>query len=173
MRWAILTALVFLSGCVPMAVLQPPEPLRGERFTLGGSLFFPPVNSPYPVWGLPYVSYALGDGEREVGLTVQTSPRLGVKVRLAEGLSLEGGITLWLDPNQMALAGLSGDAGLLLRLGGGFYLSPRLHRLPWGAWASQVTLGYWGPSLALEGGYGPMGPYLAFGFYFETSPGGP
>ncbi|WP_105318351.1 hypothetical protein [Thermus tenuipuniceus] len=170
MRWALLAGLVFFSACVPTAVLQPPEPVRGERFTLGGSLFPAPVSSPYPVWGLPYLGYAVGDGQKEFSLSFQLPLRLGAKVRLAEGLSLDGGVSLWVDLGQGGVSGASADAGLLLRVGEGFYLSPRLQVTPWASLAPQLTLGYWGEGVAVEGGYGPMGPYLALGFSFQNAP---
>lgn len=169
MRVWVLGLAALLVGCVPMAVLQPPEPVRGQRFTLGGSLFPAPTQSRYPVWGLPYLGYALGDGEREFSLAFQLPLRLGMKVRLAEGVSLEGGLSLWGDL-QRGVTGTSADAGLLWGVGGGFYLSPRLYLLPWGALFPQLTLGYWGEGWALEGGYGPMGPYLALGFHGQTAP---
>lgn len=170
MRWALFAGLVLFSACVPMAVLQPPEPVRGERFTLGGSLFPAPMSSPYPVWGLPYLGYAVGDGQKEFSLSFQAPLRLGAKVQLAEGLSLDGGVSLFVDLNQGAVTGFSADVGLLLRMGRDFYFSPRLHHLPWGPLAPQLTLGYWGEGMAVEGGYGPGGPYLALGLSFQSAP---
>lgn len=171
-----LVGLALLAGCVPVAVLRSPEPVQGATFTLGGSVFPSPASgSRYPVWGLPYFAYAQGDGAWEWNFSVQWSLRVGGKVALGEGLSLDGGLSFWPGFGETQGA-FSGDLGLLLGRGG-FYLSPRIHlTLDWdGRLGSvpQLTLGYRGEGWALEGGYGPIGPYLAVGFFWQTVPEGP
>jgi hypothetical protein len=95
MRLLVLLLSLLLAGCFPVAVLRSPEPVRGTELSLGGSLFPAPIPySRYPVWGLPYLGYAWGDGSTEFNLSAQIGPRFGVKQALAPGLSLDAGLTL-------------------------------------------------------------------------------
>jgi len=151
--WVFLLSLL-LAGCFPAAVLRSPEPVRGAEFSLGGSLFPAPIPSNYPVWGLPYLGYAWGDGSTEFNLSAQIGPRFGVKQALAPGFSLDAGLTLVLSPSPSVDA-LILDVGLLAGAGG-LYVSPRVHAgistggSPGGFY--QATLGYRGGGFSLEGG---------------------
>ncbi|MEZ0348983.1 MAG: hypothetical protein ABWJ90_10850 [Thermus sp.] len=139
MRALLAGLLLFLAGCLPVAVLRDPEPVRGVAFSVGGSLF--PSLSPgsqYPVWALPYVALAQGDGRWEWNLSLQWSLRLGGKVALAEGFSLDGGLSLW--PSGEGQRAFSADLGLLLGGGGGTF--PLEATWPWTGTATWA----WPPS---------------------------
>jgi len=45
-----------LSGCLPVAMLRPPEPARGAGFSLGATLMPNPFGGQSPVLLLPYRS---------------------------------------------------------------------------------------------------------------------
>ncbi|MBW6394055.1 MAG: hypothetical protein ABWJ63_10340 [Thermus sp.] len=166
MRALALLALL-LAGCVPIAVLRSPEPVQGHVFTVGGSVF-PSSQGQYPVWAVPYLGYAGGNGFWELNLSVQGSPRVGGRLKLAPGLSLDGGLSLLLT-SRGSVAFRDVDVGLILGVDR-FYFSPRLHALAYGDrsdLAFQVSLGYWGEGWVLEAGY--PGPYLALGLSFGTA----
>ncbi len=185
----VLVALILcVAGCAPIAVLRPPDPVRGQVFTVGGSVFPNPYgHGQYPVWAVPYLGYAGGDGTWEFNFSIQWSIRVGGKLKLAPGLSLDGGVSFL--PESDAWFG-DVDLGLILGMDG-FYLSPRLHALgnrdqyrSRTDLAFQVSLGYWGEGWAVEVGYGPcgycqmgwdysrlhQGPYVALGLTFGISP---
>ncbi|BDG20081.1 hypothetical protein TthSNM11_22840 [Thermus thermophilus] len=152
---ALALALV-LSGCLPVAMLRPPEPARGAEFSLGATLM------PNPSGGvllLPYLAHAEGDGTLEYNLSLQWGLRGGVKVGLAPGVALDAGLTLppalgegadWSWGVPVVL-----DGGVILG-GGGAYLSPRLHLLgvlggEWGL-AYQLSAGVYGGGWVAEVG---------------------
>jgi hypothetical protein len=152
---------VFLSGCLPVAMLRPPEPQVGEVFSMGATLMPNPFanRDQYPVLPLPYLAWASGDGRLEANLSLQWGLRGGVKAGLLPGVSLDGGLTLPLALGQGAdwSQGVPVvlDAGLILG-GGGAYLSPRLHLLgvPGEGWGLtyQVSAGAYGPGWVGEVG---------------------
>ena len=90
---ALALALV-LPGCLPVAMMRPPEPARGAEFSLGATLMPNPFGGQSPVLLLPYLAHAEGDGTLEYNLSLQWGLRGGVKVGLAPGVALDAGLTL-------------------------------------------------------------------------------
>ncbi|WP_234553623.1 hypothetical protein [Thermus caliditerrae] len=153
MRACLLALALFLSGCLPVAVLRSPEPVSGRSLAFGLSA----VGAEGGAFLIPYATYAQGDGQTEYNFSVQLGLRVGVKQALTPGLSLDLGLTLppFLGGDGVPLAL---DAGLLVGLGG-FYLSPRVHWLGFtsqelnvSGFLYQGTLGYVG-----EGFLGEVG----------------
>ncbi|BAW01899.1 putative lipoprotein [Thermus thermophilus] len=182
---ALALALV-LSGCLPVAMLRPPEPARGAEFSLGATLMPNPFanRDRYPVLPLPYLAYAKGDGTLEYNLSLQWGLRGGVKVGLAPGVALDAGLTLPPDLGQGADWSRWGvpvvlDGGVILG-GGGYYLSPRLHLLGvlgggWGLlyqFSAGVYGGNWVAEVGALGGPGMDGVLfsLSAAWRFGTSP---
>lgn len=188
MRALVLAFALLLSGCLPVAMLRPPEPARGAEFSLGATLMPNPFanRDRYPVLPLPYLAYAEGNGTLEYNLSLQWGLRGGVKVGLAPGVALDAGLTLppalgegadWSQGVPVVL-----DGGVILG-GGGYYLSPRLHLLgvPGQGWglAYQLSAGVYGGGWVAEvgalGGPGLTGVLfsLSAAWRFGTSPSAP
>lgn len=172
MRALALALALVLSGCLPVAMLRPPEPARGAGFSLGATLMPNPFGGQSPVLLLPYLAYAEGDGTLEYNLSLQWGLRGGVKVGLAPGVALDAGLTLppalgegadWSRGVPVVL-----DGGVILG-GGGSYLSPRLHLLgvPGEGWGLAYQLsagvygGEWVGEVGLLGGFGGSGVLLS------------
>jgi hypothetical protein len=118
-----LAGLLFLSACVPVAVLRTPQPVSGESLSVGLSGLF--SNGQGVVFPVAY--YARGDGETEYNLSAQAGLRLGIKQRLTDSIGLDAGLTV---PYVILSPGAAGtplvlDLGLLIGVGN-FYLSPRV-----------------------------------------------
>lgn len=94
MRALALALALVLPGCLPVAMLRPPEPARGAEFSLGATLMPNPFGGQSPVLLLPYLAHAEGDGTLEYNLSLQWGLRGGVKVGLAPGVALDAGLTL-------------------------------------------------------------------------------
>jgi hypothetical protein len=183
MRALVVGLVLGLSGCVPVAMLRPPEPARGTEWSLGGTLLANPFGGQSPVLLLPYLGYAQGDGVWEYNLSLQWGLRGGVKLGLAPGVALDAGLTLppvlgeGADWSQGVPVDL--DGGVILG-GGGYYLSPRLHLLgvPGRGWglAYQLSAGVYGGEWLGEigalGGFGGAGVLLSLSaaWRFGTSP---
>ncbi|SDE49615.1 hypothetical protein SAMN04488243_102108 [Thermus arciformis] len=185
-RALVLALALVLSGCLPVAMLRPPEPARGAEFSLGATLMPNPFGGQSPVLLLPYLAYAEGNGTFEYNLSLQWGLRGGVKVGLAPGVALDAGLTLppvsgegadWSQGVPVVL-----DGGVILG-GGGYYLSPRLHLLgvpgeEWGL-AYQLSAGVYGGDWVAEvgalGGPGLTGVLfsLSAAWRFGTSPSAP
>ena len=140
---ALALALV-LPGCLPVAMMRPPEPARGAEFSLGATLMPNPFGGQSPVLLLPYLAHAEGDGTLEYNLSLQWGLRGGVKVGLAPGVALDAGLTLppalgevadwsWGVPvvldGGVILGGLGGEWGLAYQLSAGVY---------GGGWVAEV-----------------------------------
>ncbi len=87
MRALVVGLVLGLSGCVPVAMLRPPEPARGTEWSLGGTLSANPFGGRSPVLLLPYLGYAQGDGVWEYNLSLQWGLRGGVKLGLTPGVA--------------------------------------------------------------------------------------
>ena len=170
---ALALALV-LPGCLPVAMMRPPEPARGAEFSLGATLMPNPFGGQSPVLLLPYLAHAEGDGTLEYNLSLQWGLRGGVKVGLAPGVALDAGLTL--PPALGEVADWSWgvpvvrDGGVILG-GGGYYLSPRLHLLgvlggEWGL-AYQLSAGVYGGGWVAE--VGALGAPGMSGVLFSLS----
>lgn len=72
-----------LSGCLPVAMLRPPEPARGAGFSLGATLMTNPFGGRSPALLLPYLAYQLS-GVSTVG---RGSGRWGFSEGLIRGCS--------------------------------------------------------------------------------------
>lgn len=62
MRALALALALVLPGCLPVAMLRPPEPARGAEFSLGATLMPNPFGGQSPVLLLPYLAHAEGTG---------------------------------------------------------------------------------------------------------------
>ena len=124
---ALALALV-LPGCLPVAMMRPPEPARGAEFSLGATLMPNPFGGQSPVLRLPYLAHAEGDGTLEYNLSLQWGLRGGVKVGLAPGVILGGG-GYYLSPRLHLLGVLGGEWGLAYQLSAGVY---------GGGWVAEV-----------------------------------
>ena len=170
---ALALALV-LPGCLPVAMMRPPEPARGAEFSLGATLMPNPFGGQSPVLLLPYLAHAEGDGTLEYNLSLQWGLRGGVKVGLAPGVALDAGLTL--PPALGEVADWSWgvpvvlDGGVILG-GGGYYLSPRLHLLGvlggGGGWPARFAGGVGGGGGG--GGVGALGAPGMSGVLFSLS----
>ncbi|WP_243093337.1 hypothetical protein [Thermus thalpophilus] len=163
MRALLAGLLLFLAGCLPVAVLRPPEPVAGRSLVFGLSA----LGSGDGVALVPYAAYAQGDGSTEFNLSVQLGLRAGLKQAVAPGVALDLGLTLPPFVGQDGVP-LSADAGLLLGLGS-LYLSPRVHWLGFqsqdlsvSGFLYQGTLGYLGEGFLAEVGvlWSPQGGSL-------------
>jgi hypothetical protein len=166
----LLTVLV-LSGCVPVAVLRTPEVTSGQSLSFGLSALF----SQGQFGVIPVFSYAQGDGEREYNLSAQTGLRLGVKQRLADGLSLDAGTTVpyVIFSSDSTGIPLALDLGLLAGVEQ-FYFSPRVHLIgfvtnnqSFSGWIYQLTGGYAFEGFVLELSY--LGSFQGSGSLFSIS----
>lgn len=183
MRTLALALVLVLPGCLPVAMMRPPEPTRGTEFSLGATLSANPFGGQSPVLLLPYLAYAQGDGTFEYNLSLQWGLRGGMKLGLVPGVALDVGLTLppalgegadWSQGVPVVL-----DGGVILG-GGGYYLSPRLHLLgvpgrEWGL-AYQLSAGVYGGEwvgeMGVLGGPGMTGVLLSLSaaWRFGTSP---
>lgn len=169
-----LAILVALSGCIPIAVLRTPEPVNGSSIRVGLSgVVSTGGGSGFGI--LPLFSFARGDGETEFNLSAQLGMRLGVKQRLTEATSLDGGITVpyvLFVPDTGGIP-LAADLGLLVGVEE-FYLSPRVHWIGFSAngqavsgWGYQLTGGYVFEGFLLELSY--LGSFQDSGGFFSIS----
>jgi hypothetical protein len=167
-------------------MLRPPEPARGLEASLGASLFANPFANQNPVFLLPYLAVAQGDGQVEFNFSIQWGLRGGVKLGLAPGLALDAGLTVpplfgadWSQGVPVVL-----DGGAILG-GDGFYFSPRVLLIgvltfgggSWEVWAWQASLGTyrrdWVAEVGAMGGFrGNEGLliHLSAAWRFGTAP---
>lgn len=173
MRALALALALVLPGCLPVAMLRPPEPARGAEFSLGATLMPNPFGGQSPVLLLPYLAHAEGDGTLEYNLSLQWGLRGGVKVGLAPGVALDAGLTL--PPALGEVADWSWGCPWSWTGGhpgrGGYYLSPRLHLLgvlggEWGL-AYQLSAGVYGGGWVAE--VGALGAPGMSGVLFSLS----
>jgi len=154
-----LLGLILLSGCIPVAMLRPAAPENGSSFTVGGSAVVPLASGTIPgAIVLPYLAFARGDGETEFNLSAQLGLRGGIKQKIADGVSLDAGLTI---PYILVSGGGTGtplaiDGGIIVGVDQ-FYVSPRVQWIGFtvnnslqGGVLYQVAAGYSDAGLIFE-----------------------
>lgn len=172
MRALALALALVLPGCLPVAMLRPPEPARGAEFSLGATLMPNPFGGQSPVLLLPYLAHAEGTGPWST-----TSPSSGASGAGSRWAWPRGWPWTRASPSRPPWARWRTGAGVPVVLDGGhpgrggYYLSPRLHLLgvlggEWGL-AYQLSAGVYGGGWVAE--VGALGAPGMSGVLFSLS----